>query len=295
MTENIGKVLTGLEFKQLYKTEFYKILKNNLIHYDHQYIDGINICLEEFNPNGECSSGGLYFVEFNKISLWLNYTKELKYIVKVDILDDSLIYVEKNKFKANKFLIDLSKKYEINDFLRFTNFCKLNDEQFMNEEICRNMIQKNAMNLSSIPFKFRTKELCELAIKKDSHAISCINTKLIKGEPTSLNHLSNEQIEEVCKLVIMKEPSFLQHIIDQTEELCMLAIKKNGHALQFVKPEFMTEKICKLAVQQNSNALKYVPSKFMTEEIRNIAENKDCLEKLLTYSILTFIVIKCIF
>ena len=61
MTENIGKVFSGYEFKQIYKTKFYKLLTNDLVHNEYKYIDGINICPEEFNPKGECSSGGFIY------------------------------------------------------------------------------------------------------------------------------------------------------------------------------------------------------------------------------------------
>ena len=50
MSNLIGKVLNGKEFKQLYGDIFYKTLHDNLIHYNHKYVDGINVCSDKFNP-----------------------------------------------------------------------------------------------------------------------------------------------------------------------------------------------------------------------------------------------------
>ena len=186
MTENIGKVFSGYEFKQLYKTDFYKILTRDLVHNGYQYIDGINICQQQFNPKGECSRGGLYFTELNKILIWLSYYQHLTYIVKVEILDDSQIYVEKDKFKANNFSINLSTKCEIKDFSYWNDieFCKLAVQQnfcFLEyvvnqtEEICKLAVQKNGYALKYV--KNQTEELCELAIQNDIYALLYVKNK----------------------------------------------------------------------------------------------------------------------
>ena len=57
------------------------------------------------------------------------------------------------------------------------------------------------------------------------------------------------------------------------EEFCKLAVQKNGNALKYVKPEFMSYEICKLAVQQDYNLLHYI--KEQTEEICKLAVQRD--------------------
>ena len=57
-------LLTGKEFTNHYNksdTKFYKILKEDLIHNNYQFVNGINIDPIPFNPDGECSKGGFYF------------------------------------------------------------------------------------------------------------------------------------------------------------------------------------------------------------------------------------------
>lgn len=104
----IGKVLTGYEFKFIFGTEFYKILNNNLKHHDLIYVDGINMCLQKFIPTEKCLPGCLCFTILKYIYMYINHKST--YVVKIEILDDSKIYIEKNKFKTDKFQIDLSKK-----------------------------------------------------------------------------------------------------------------------------------------------------------------------------------------
>ena len=167
MTENIGKVFSGSEFKQIYKTEFYKILKNDLIHFGHEYVNGINICAEKFNSNGECSSGGLYFTELNKVPMWLKYTSNLTYIVKVEILDDSLIYVENDKFKTDKFLIHLSAKCEIQNFPYWNNY-----------DFYKLAVQQNCITLQYVKPELQTEELCMVAVQKYSLALQYVKPEL---------------------------------------------------------------------------------------------------------------------
>jgi hypothetical protein len=87
--------LTGSEFKAKYsKTKFYKLTNESEIHNGFHYVDGLNIDTLKFNPSGQCSSGGLYFTELNKIGMWISYRDQnLTYIREVEILDDSLVYV----------------------------------------------------------------------------------------------------------------------------------------------------------------------------------------------------------
>jgi hypothetical protein len=115
-------VLTGIKFKADYPdTKFYKLTNKLELHNGFQFVDGINIDTQEFNPSGQCSSGGLYFTELNKIAMWISYRGQtMKYIREVEILDDSLVYVEKDKFKANKFI--LHSRVLLEEFEEWNNF-----------------------------------------------------------------------------------------------------------------------------------------------------------------------------
>lgn len=107
----------------MYGDEFYKKYPNiQLIkltnetenHNNFQFKTGLNIDTVKFNFIDECSPGGIYFCETNKINLWLNYnTYPMVYARLVTIPNDSLISIKLNKFKADKII--LSERVYIKD------------------------------------------------------------------------------------------------------------------------------------------------------------------------------------
>ena len=200
-------IFTGKEFNDYYNksgTKFYKILNDNAAHNNYQFINGLNIDPVEFNPIDECSAGGFYFTEFNKIGCWLHYDYNLKYIVEVTIPDDAQVYVEKNKFKADKFILDLNNKIQIEDF-----------DFWSDAEFCKMVVQQNEYALEFVTNQ--TEEICNLAIQQDAYALQFVNIP---------------QTPELCRIAIEKRGRALQFVnIPQTEALCRLAVQENGNAL----------------------------------------------------------------
>jgi ankyrin repeat protein len=92
--------------------KYYKIINKELKHHNMQYREGLNICNEEFNPSGSCTSGGMYFAR-EDILVFLNYGC---YLFEVELLEDSRIYEDPcfytKKWKTDKFI--LKNKREIN-------------------------------------------------------------------------------------------------------------------------------------------------------------------------------------
>jgi hypothetical protein len=44
---------------------FFKLLSQDLAHYDFQYQEGLNVDTLPFDASGACRPGGLYYTEFN--------------------------------------------------------------------------------------------------------------------------------------------------------------------------------------------------------------------------------------
>jgi hypothetical protein len=104
---NLPKMLTGEQFNEKYKYhKFVKLTNETENHNSFQFQTGLNIDHVKFNPVGECSQGGIYFTDINKIYIWLHYSdKHMYWIRNVTIPDDAQIYVETDKFKADKLNI----------------------------------------------------------------------------------------------------------------------------------------------------------------------------------------------
>jgi hypothetical protein len=221
--------LSGNEFKEQYpNTEFYKVLTTDCKHYDFTYHHGLNVDHIPFNPSEICSLGGLHFTEVDKVSYWIDRFKSV-YIAKVTIPLNATVYVEKDKFKADQFVLDLDNKVLIKDFYMWEN-----------EEFCKLAVSE-ADTYNLVFVRNQPDEICKLAVKHDYRA---------------LEYVIN-QTDEICKLAVSNHAYALEFVKDQTEEICMAAVQQDGKALRFVNKQ--TKEICKAAIQQDG----YAASRYM--------------------------------
>jgi hypothetical protein len=225
-------VLSGTEFKKLYpNTKFFKLTNSNEIHNNFQFSDGINIDYLKFVPQTKCS-GGLYFTEFNKIALWINYIDDITFIREVEILDDSRVSIEDHKFKTDKFYLK--------ERILLSKFEFWNDVGF-----CVRSIQQN-----------------EFAAKYVKAIIDTINLEDIKCYP-ALIKMVEKQTFEMCFRAVQRNGCLLEHIHKKTPSLCLQAIQQTYEALRFVEQQ--TPEICMAAITKSANALEFV--KEQTPEI----------------------------
>ena len=266
--KNTKKNYTGKEFNGNYNQKFYKILNSNMEHYDHTYINGVNI-----------NNSGLYFTELNKLAIWLNHNPNLTYIVSVEIPNDANVCVEKNKFKTNKIIVDLDTKCKIKDFELFNDvdFCfmcvkqnglvlKYVKPEIVTYEMCKTAVQQNGMALRYVKAKFYTNEICEMAIKQEGLSLACVKPEFCTNEmclsAVRQNGLAlifvKEQNFEIVTLAVKQNPLIFRYIEDiwQTEEIVEIAVKHDGLNLMIVKNQ--NDNICKLAIKQNIQASNYV-------------------------------------
>jgi len=159
----VGKVISGEEFKRLFPqlvNNLYKLTAYNENHNGLQFKTGINVDRVEFNPNDECLPGGIYFIEENEIYKWLAYKgKFMHYCRKVVLLDDSKIYIERNKFKADK--IKLEERVKIVDM-----------DIWNNENCCLKAVNHDGTNISII--KKPTEAVQLAAVKQNVNAFEYI-------------------------------------------------------------------------------------------------------------------------
>lgn len=210
--------ITGRDLKNL---NLCKILHNDQIHNDFQYQEGLNIDSIKFNPNGNCSSGGLYFCRFEDFPLYIGYGTK---IARITLPDDARVYVEQNKFKADKII--LSDIREIKDMKEW------NDFKFCNETVNRNRYAlQYVIN--------QTPEICLAAVQQNGYTLQYVK------EPTP----------EIYLEAVRENGLALQFIYNQTSEICLAAVQQNGLALQFVKKQ--NPKIIQAAIYQNKLSFNY--------------------------------------
>lgn len=114
---------TGKEFNQKFKDIiFVKLTNKDEYHNGFQFKTGLNEDVVEFNPSGDCLSGGIYFCEFYKIYKWIKYNQQRMVNLRVvTISDDAQVYETCDKFKADKLILgpafSIWNDYDICDFL----------------------------------------------------------------------------------------------------------------------------------------------------------------------------------
>jgi hypothetical protein len=251
----MAKVLSGSEFNKQYpSTLFVKLTNETEIHNGFQFKTGLNIDVNKFNPIGECKFGGIYFCEIDKARLWFRYGYTICVNCRdVQIPDDAQVYIEYDKFKADKLI--LSSKTEI----------------WSHNKLCQTIVAQEEESLQKV--KLQTEEICLIAVKRNPNEFLYIIDQTYNICKTVVNRNGlilksiRNKTDEICKLALMQNGFALQYVEKQTYELCRIAVEQNGLALRYV--ETQTEELCKIAVRQSGSALEFVINQ--TEEICIIA------------------------
>lgn len=228
-------IFSGVEFNEEYAgKKFVKLTNFKENHHGFQYVDGLNIDTQRFNPNIECF-GGIYFCEEKEICRWLEIPMgPLVYKRQVIIPPDAIVCVEENKFKTNKIILGQRNKISEEIFLQaienppFLLPISLRHipEKIKTEKFYIELVKRNGLYLGMIPKKHRKNEnIYMTAIKQNGEAINFISESL------------------------------------RTKPLFLIAIKNNGLALAYIPKKLRTYDICAAAIRNNPHAQIYVPGR----------------------------------
>lgn len=217
----VGTVLTGKQFNEL-KLNVFKLTNEDENDSGYQYKDGLNKDTLLINEKGECSKGGLYFIELNKIGKWLILCK---WIRKVIIPNDAVVYVELDKYRSSDLYLE--KRQDIADF-----------EYWKDIDFCRIVLRDNGFALKYI--KEQTYELCKIALRENGRSLLFVN----------------EQTPELCKIAVEQNGIALKFVKNQTNAICLSAVKQYGYALAYVLDQ--TKDICDCAIKQDKYASQYI-------------------------------------
>ena len=263
-------VLIGKRFNDLYTHKLVKLTNGLENHNGYQFQTGLNVDSIPFNPKGECRAGGIYFCSFEKLPLWLDYDiKPMIYARLVTIPHDALVWVELDKFKADRLILGQRQKICDLEEWKDSSYCleavKQNGQVLeyviqQTEELCLLAVKTNALALQYV--KEQTEELCLKAVQQDGSALVYVIKQTmelcleaVKQDGIALEYVK-EQTPNICLAAVKQNGFALTYVTQQTPELCLIAVKQNGCALMFVRNQ--TDKICLAAITQNSSAVQYV-------------------------------------
>ncbi len=201
----MGTVITGKNFKELFKgKKVVKLTNKKCEHRGIIYDNGPVTDTIKWNPTGECLAGGIYFCLEDSVHRWIAYNTEvigvMEFMWDVDFDDDTLIYVEHDKFKAHT--IKLSNKQHI----------------WSNPQKCIDLVSKDASLLEYVPEKVQIQ-----------HQQMCID--VISRAPYFLNFVCEQvqiQNSQMCIDVVLKNLCLLRCVCDKIQienpQMCIDAV-----------------------------------------------------------------------
>src|SRR5579872_6702491 len=103
----IQQCITGKVFNHIYSDRcFVKLTNSYENHNGFQFTDGLNVDTNIFNPSGSCRKGGIYFTDIEEAGRWIMYGgSTMRYMRQVLVPDNAKVYIEENKFKADKIIL----------------------------------------------------------------------------------------------------------------------------------------------------------------------------------------------
>jgi len=174
------------------KPEYYKILHKDMVHNGFKYAEGLNVDHHPFNPDGRCSSGGLYFSDREHITCFFGYGS---LIARVTLPEDAkLVQEDSEKFKADKIILSDIRPIDESELWNDPSFCLA-------------AVQKRGNALKYV--KQQTPEICLAAVRQDGSALEIVK----------------DQTSEICLAAIQQNGCALEHVKKQTPELCLAAKK----------------------------------------------------------------------
>jgi hypothetical protein len=247
-------------------SQFYKLLSDDLRHYDFTYHEGLNVDTLPFDPSGSCRPGGLYYTTLEHLPRW--YSRCWPLIADVYLPPEARVYVEPGgtKWKADQLV--LSNIRPLSEFLAT-----------LDEAILCPMLQMNGWMIKDVVNQ--TQRLCLAAVQQDGWALKyvrnqtptvCLAAVQKAGSALMYVHVYF-QIDAICLAAVQQFGCAVKYVQNQTDALCLEAVQQDGFALRWVRNQ--TEEICLAAVQQDGLALQDVRNP--TEAIRRaaVAQNPD--------------------
>lgn len=252
-----GQELSGVTFNSEFNDFICVKLTNQVENHNlYQFCDGLNIDNVPFDPSGECSKGGIYFIEEQYIDYWTKYNdKRMEHVRDVIIPEDARVYVESTKFKTDKLI--LGPKLSI--ILRRV-MIKLRKDPTLLFTIDHRQIQL-------------LKEFCSSLVKYDRFMIirvpSCLRDE---------NMYRQVMIDrETCLILVRRDGLILEHVPEtmKDKEICMTALKGNYLALEHIPDSIKDREMYMIALHNNVNAFTFVPDDIKDKDMCVFVVEKD--------------------
>jgi len=139
------------------------------------------------------------------------------------------------------------------------------DDKDINLDIATYVIQQDGKMLMFIPYKLKTKELCDLAFKQNPESIEFIPYEFIDED------MAFHAVEHDWKLL-----AYVPNKLKNIKDLSLFAFKKNPESIEVIPHEFIDEDMAFHAVEHDWKLLAYVPNDLENiKDLSSLAFEKD--------------------
>lgn len=137
------------------------------------------------------------------------------------------------------------------------------EEQYLNFDICRNIVRKSVKNIEYIPEKYMTEEMADFIVNR-YYSDNGIYT--LQYLPQKFKTIKR------CKIAVHNNPMNLEFVPEEiiNFEMCKIALEKNVEALKYVPNKYINQELIYFTILQ-FKGLKYVPEEFKTYEVCDYA------------------------
>lgn len=241
--ELLGKEITGARFKaRIEAGHVFKLVneKNQSCFGDFEYKPGHIEDHVPFNPTGSCKPGGIYFTLREYLPEFRRFGDKA---VVITLYDDSRVYVEDRKFKADKFFVE-----------SIVNLRDVIDDQTS---------VKTLMAMLEYPYKRfgnpTTREVWNYAVCNTPDALQFIPRK--------------KQIYSMCRNAVVTHALAIKHVRDDLidDEMIKDMLESRPHSISYLKPEHRSAEICLTAVVFDFTTFKCITVDEQTYEMCAIA------------------------
>jgi hypothetical protein len=142
-------------------------------------------------------------------------------------------------------------------------------DKYKSYEMCKLAVQKTGSLLHYIKEPFYNEELCKLAVENIGEALEYVPYK--------------DRDENLCRIASQSERtitdgSVLEYIPQylHTEEICKNAVNRNVYELRFISPyKQQRYGLFSLAIKKNPHAIRLIPHFYLTQKLCDLAYNKN--------------------
>jgi hypothetical protein len=243
---NAGEVVTdisisGKKFNEIYDdVPLVKLTNETCTHNKMNFVLGMNIDENKFDPSKACGPDGIYFCKLNDIHLWLDYsTSPMVYMWDAKIPDNARTVIYSNKLKTSAII--LSNQRLIVDYLA---------EKILNMIETEPTIETVFRYIDEIPASSLPKNMEQIYLA------------ILKRDPSLIQKVpETNRTYEICKYAAQHYDNAFQHIREHSMsyEILLECVKRDSNIYRTISPSLRSHEMSDIVFNHDMRFYEIMP------------------------------------